>query len=185
MTLLSQVERHCSGITWTGFRVIVAIAVSYQRRQTSNIGYCCWSICNLAKFEPSFSLPSLGWGPLLSYEPSWVLTDGLDLFIMCWMSVFDSGFIKLTIGKRSIQETFSSLAICLELHWVGQNHMRLWEGNNRFISAGPDGLWESHLASTVLCVLLSRESEKSKSTGKRFTNCLRFTCWWAPLRPGF
>lgn len=37
-----QVERHCLGIKWLGSAVCrCCIALSYQKRQARNIGYCC------------------------------------------------------------------------------------------------------------------------------------------------
>lgn len=77
------------------------------------------------------------------------------------MSNGDRGSVaKVLLNQKNgklIQETFLSFALYLEFCWVGQNYMRLWEENHKFILADPENLWESAGELCVCC------SEKVKS----------------------
>lgn len=129
-TLLRVNKRYCFGVSHWLYCCVLS------KRQARNIGHCCWSIFNLAKFESSFFLPSLGWGPyliLVSYKPTWIFGSRLGFSHDVLMNVYDNRFIKLTIGQSHKWQNCSYTSACrvikfrrLKIYYIDMVHTRFF-----------------------------------------------------------
>lgn len=148
---------------------------------TVDIGYLSLESKTCSGYQGSIGVTL--WWKLPACFQSWPKIKRWKIFLKLYRACVSSGdqgsvaqgLLNQKMGNWS--RRLFIFTVDLEVYWVRQSYMRLWEGNRKFILAGAENLWESAGKYHIVCVLL-RGCKKPRYTGKELTGCLRFTCWW-------